>query len=698
MSDHNHVPHAKNRAGVPQGSASAEAAVLQKLMPEYVSLYRIEANSGEYEILCLEGNTNAAELVKESWHPYEDFDEYTSQYARRFILPEEQKEFKDWFLCRNMKSALLDHESISYHYQSISAERERTFYEAYAVREDADESHFTILLGFRNIDSILYKEKQVQEKLEKALDDARNSNEIISAIAKLYQYIVRIDLRDGRYEEIRNCNGIAPFQSSGICTPQMHIECAQMAAEEYQGALISFLNLSTLADRMAQNETIATEYRMKNGDWHKLRFIENKRDADGRVTHVLCAIRSISDIKKREQELRYQVTEAKKENALKTRTLRNMSHDLRTPLNGIMGMIEIANQNPDDRELQQKCRDQMLQSSRYLLSLVDDVLAMSKLEAEETEIPDIAFDLTELLGSVNREAQIKAEGKNVSYAVDWERADLPFICLLGNPVYAARLLTAITDNAVKFTEPGGSVRVWCEKKEIKGKQIVYEFGCEDNGIGMSEEFLPHAFEMFSQEKETSRTGYEGSGLGLTIARELALRLGGNIALTSQKGKGTTVRAELPFRISDREELALCPESKEKENVSLEGRRALLVEDNELNMEIAQFMLESNGILTDEASDGEEAAAKFAASAPGDYDMIFMDIMMPKMNGWDAARTIRAMQREDAETVPIFAMSANCFAEDIVNSRIAGMNEHLTKPLNEKKLLEVIRKYLRNQRK
>lgn len=698
MSDHNHVPHAKNRAGVPQGSTSAEAAVLQKLMPEYVSLYRIEANSGEYEILRLEGNTNAAELVKESWHPYEDFDEYTSQYARRFLLPEEQKEFKDWFLCRNMKSALLDHESISYHYQSISAERERTFYEAYAVREDADESHFTILLGFRNIDSILYKEKQVQEKLEKALDDARNSNEIISAIAKLYQYIVRIDLRDGRYEEIRNCNGIAPFQSSGICTPQMHIECAQMAAEEYQEALISFLNLSTLADRMAQNETIATEYRMKNGDWHKLRFIENKRDADGRVTHVLCAIRSISDIKKREQELRYQVTEAKKENALKTRTLRNMSHDLRTPLNGIMGMIEIANQNPDDRELQQKCRDQMLQSSRYLLSLVDDVLAMSKLEAEETEIPDIAFDLTELLGSVNREAQIKAEGKNVSYAVDWERADLPFICLLGNPVYAARLLTAITDNAVKFTEPGGSVRVWCEKKEIKGKQIVYEFGCEDNGIGMSEEFLPHAFEMFAQEKETSRTGYEGSGLGLTIARELARRLGGNIALTSQKGKGTTVRAELPFRISDREELALCPESKERENVSLEGRRALLVEDNELNMEIAQFMLESNGIMTDEASDGEEAVAKFAASAPGDYDMIFMDIMMPKMNGWDAARTIRAMQREDAETVPIFAMSANCFAEDIVNSRIAGMNEHLTKPLNEKKLLEVIRKYLRNQRK
>ncbi len=698
MSDHNHVPHAKNRVGVPQGSASAEAAVLQKLMPEYVSLYRIEANSGEYEILRLEGNTNAAELVKESWHPYEDFDVYTSQYARRFILPEEQKEFKDWFLCRNMKSALLDHESISYHYQSISAERERTFYEAYAVKEDADESHFTILLGFRNIDSILYKEKQVQEKLEKALDDARNSNEIISAIAKLYQYIVRIDLWDGRYEEIRNCNGIAPFQSSGICTPQMHIECAQMAAEEYQEALISFLNLSTLADRMAQNETIATEYRMKNGDWHKLRFIENKRDADGRMTHVLCAIRSISDIKKREQELRYQVTEAKKENALKTRTLRNMSHDLRTPLNGIMGMIEIANQNPDDRELQQKCRDQMLRSSRYLLSLVDDVLAMSKLEAEETEIPDIAFDLTELLGSVNREAQIKAEGKNVSYAVDWERADLPFICLLGNPVYAARLLTAITDNAVKFTEPGGSVRVWCEKKEIKGKQIVYEFGCEDNGIGMSEEFLPHAFEMFSQEKETSRTGYEGSGLGLTIARELALRLGGNIALTSQKGKGTTVRAELPFRISDREELALCPESKERETVSLEGRRALLVEDNELNMEIAQFMLESNGILTDEASDGEEAAAKFAASAPGYYDMIFMDIMMPKMNGWDAARTIRAMQREDAETVPIFAMSANCFAEDIVNSRIAGMNEHLTKPLDEKKLLEVIRKYLRNQRK
>lgn len=218
MSDHNHVPYAKKKTGAPKESASAEAAVLQKLMPEYVSLYRIEANSGEYEILRLEGNTNAVELVRESWHPYEDFDEYTSQYARRFILPEEQEEFKNWFLCRNMKSALLDHENISYHYQSISAESERTFYEAYAVMGDADESHFTILLGFRNIDSILYKEKQVQEKLEKALEEARISNEIISAIAKLYQYIVRVDLRDGRYEEIRNCNGITPFHSPGICS------------------------------------------------------------------------------------------------------------------------------------------------------------------------------------------------------------------------------------------------------------------------------------------------------------------------------------------------------------------------------------------------------------------------------------------------------------------------------------------------
>ena len=697
MSDHNHIPYAKKKTGVPKESVSAEAAVLQKLLPEYVSLYRIEANSGEYEILRLEGNTNAVELVRESWHPYEDFDEYTSQYARRFILPEEQEEFKDWFLCRNMKSALLDHESISYHYQSISAERERTFYEAYAVMEDTDESHFTILLGFRNIDSILYKEKQVQEELERALEESRISSEIISSIAKLYQCIVRIDLRDGRYEEIRNSDGSWPFHGTGICTEEMHIGCGQRAEKEYQNALIQFLDLSTLADRMAQNETIAMEYRMGNGDWHKLRFIENKRNEDGRLTHVLCAIRSISDIKKREQELQYQISEAKKENALKTCTLRNMSHDLRTPLNGIMGMIEIANQNPGDMELQQKCRDQMLRSSRYLLSLVDDVLAMSKLEAEETEIPDTAFDLTELLGSVNREAQIKAEEKNVSYAVDWERADLPFLCLLGNPVYAARLLTAIADNAVKFTEPGGCVRVWCEKKEVKGNQVVYEFGCEDNGIGMSEEFLPHAFEMFAQEKETSRTCYEGSGLGLAIARELAVRLGGNIALTSRKGTGTTVRITLPFRIGDKEELALYPESKEKETVSLEGRRALLVEDNELNMEIAQFMLESNGILTDEASDGEEAVAKFAASAPGDYDMIFMDIMMPKMNGWDAARTIRAMQREDAESVLIFAMSANAFAEDIANSRIAGMNEHLAKPLDETKLLEVIRKYLRNRK-
>ena len=254
------------------------------------------------------------------------------------------------------------------------------------------------------------------------------------------------------------------------------------------------------------------------------------------------------------------------------------------------------------------------------------------------QIPDTAFDLTELLGSVNREAQIKAEEKNVSYAVDWERGDLPFLCLLGNPVYAARLLTAIADNAVKFTEPGGNVRVWCEKKEVKGNQAVYEFSCEDNGIGMSEEFLPHAFEMFAQEKETSRAGYEGSGLGLTIARELALRLGGNIALTSQKGKGTTVRAELPFRISDREELALCPESKEKENVSLEGRRALLVEDNELNREIAYELLSEPGLIVDVAENGQEAIRLLGSHPEHYYELIFMDIQMPVLNGYETTET------------------------------------------------------------
>ena len=664
-----------------------EEYALNKLLPEYVSLYHIDLNSGKYEILRIASNTNAR-LIAEQVQSIPAFDEYAQQYAEAFILKEEREEFLDWHLCKNMKKRLLENEKITYHYHSVSKEGKDSYYEAYAVKENVDKSKFYIFLGYRNIDSILYKEKAIQEKLQRALDETRLSNEIISSIAKTYQYISRIDIEADWFEEVSNRDRVHLKFLKGGCVSQGNKKiCKDVVAEEYQEAFLKFTDLSTLPERMKKEETIAMEYRMKDGNWHKLRFIEKKRDKNGKLTHVLCAIRSVSDAKKKEQMLISQVAEAKKDAALKARFLSNMSHDIRTPLNGIMGMLDQANHYPDNLEMQQKFRDKMMESSKYLLSLVNNILEMNKLEAEEYTDKEISFNLADVLKQANTERQILAEKKNVSYIVDWENSDLTYVNLSGNPVYLERLLAAVSDNAVKFTNPGGCVKVWCKQKKADNEHVLCEFGCADNGIGMSEEFIGHAFEMFSQENQTSRTQYEGSGLGLSIAKKIVGYLGGKIELESRKGVGTTVIMTVPFRIGITE-----PFKKRTvhEGISLEGKRALVAEDNELNMEIVKFMLEDHGIIVDCAEDGLEAVKKFEENEPGYYDVIYMDIMMPNMNGWDATRKIRSMQRPDAGTIPIIAMSANAFAEDIINSRISGMNRHIAKPLDAESVLNVFK--------
>lgn len=404
------------------------------------------------------------------------------------------------------------------------------------------------------------------------MEKVKLSNEIISSIARTYQYISRIDIQADYFEEINNRDTEhLKFTKSGKLSESNEKVCRQYVAEEYQEAFFKFVDLKTLPERMKNEETLVLEYRMKDGDWHRLRFVEKKRDENGVLTHVLCLIRSISDTKKWEHELMYQVEEARKAAALKARFLSNMSHDIRTPMNGIIGTLNLANRYPDDLEVQRKCREKIMTSSKYLVSIVNDILDMNKLESGGVVEQEIPFNLA------------------------------------GNPIYVERLLTNISDNAVKFTGPGGSVRVWCAEKYADEERVVYEFGCADTGIGMSETFLEHAFEPFTQENETSRSRYEGTGLGLASAKKIVDRLDGDIAIESKKGVGTTVTMTLPFKIGE-------PVEKEKnvnyEEIPVEGLRALLAEDNELNMEITKFMLEDYGIHVECAADGEEAVQKF----------------------------------------------------------------------------------------
>ena len=680
-----------------QDMSSEDMYVLKKLFTEYVSLYRLELNSGKYEILRLIENTNAKQIVGEEYRIFADYDEFTRRYAETFIPETEQEEFLDWHKCENLKKRIQEKGSLTYYYHSVSKDGKDSYYEAYAVKGKANGENFYIFLGYRNVDGILYKEKAIQEQLQKALDEAKLSNEIIEAIARSYQYISRIDISKDWFEEISNrAAENMNYKKSGEVSSENRNTCKMFVAEEYQEAFLKFTDITTLPVRMKNEETIVMEYQMKDGNWHKLRFIEKKRDKDGNLTHVLCAIRSISDVKKKEQELLQQVAEARKDAALKSRFLSNMSHDIRTPINGIIGMTELADRYPDNPEIQKKCREKLVESARHLVSMVNDILDMNKLETEQFVENDIPFNLAAVLNRVNTDQQMQAGKKKIDYVVDWEKSELNHMYLTGNPVYIEKLLTVITDNAVKFTKPGGNVSVWCREISEDDERAVYEFGCSDNGIGMSEEFAGHAFEMFSQENKTSRTQYEGTGLGLAIAKKITERLGGTIKIKSKKGCGTTVIMTIPFKtgVQNLMQYTENVNTESTEDIPLEGLHALIAEDNELNLEIAKFMLEEKGICVECAADGKEAVAKFEESEPGYYDVIFMDIMMPYMNGWDATRKIRTLQRPDADKIPIIAMSANAFAEDIINSHISGMNWHLTKPVDADKLMTALKECIR----
>ncbi len=536
------------------------------------------------------------------------------------------------------------------------------------------------------------KVKKSNDELKLSLNEEKIKNEIISAIGKSYYYISRIDIEADQYEVVSGFENFpANVKWEGCFSKNTRGNCEKIVGSSYIEDLMAFLDISTLADRLQNEESIIMEYRMQNGDWRKARLIVKKRNEQGRVTHVLCAVRNISDEKRREYLLKQKAAEANREAREKTRFLSNMSHDIRTPMNGIIGLINMSEQHPQDTELQEKCRSKIKELSGYLVSMVNDILDMNKLQSDDFEIQDLTFDISNMLRATNEASQAKAAEKGIEYVIDWDESNLNHRYLVGNPIYVARILSILADNAIKFSHGGSKITVSCSEKQIDDNNVIYTFFCKDQGIGMSREFAEHAFDMFSQEDESSRTRYEGTGLGLAIARRLADRLNGTIRLDSEKGVGTTAVVELPFKIGSPDDIPLA---RDCEDISLHGLRALVVEDNELNMEIARLILEELGLITECAVNGIEAVEMFEESEPGYYDVILMDILMPELNGLDAARRIRALQRKDAEEIPIIAMSANALADDIIKSRLAGMNEHLTKPLDGTRIMGAIQRCMK----
>lgn len=381
--------------------------------------------------------------------------------------------------------------------------------------------------------------------------------------------------------------------------------------------------------------------------------------------------------------------EAVEANSAKSSFLARMSHDIRTPLNGIIGLIEIDDKHPDDIELITENRKKTKVAANHLLDLISDVLEISKMSDNNVSLAHEPFDMLELCKDVVTICEMRALESGITLTRTNHLKDGDNVYVFGSPLHIRRVVLNILGNCIKYNKENGSVNIDLSLESNKNNISTYKIVISDTGIGMSEEFLEHIFEPFTQASNDARSVYMGTGLGMAIVKAIVEKAGGTIEVTSELGVGSTFTLLLPFENATEADM---PKHEEELICDISGMNILLVEDNELNMDIATSLLEDEDVNVTPAENGQIAYDLFKDNAPGTFDVIIMDLMMPVMDGLTATKTIRAYDREDAKTIPIIAMTANAFTEDADKCRAAGMNDHLAKPLNLKKLISTLAKY------
>lgn len=394
----------------------------------------------------------------------------------------------------------------------------------------------------------------------------------------------------------------------------------------------------------------------------------------------------------REIQLKDALEKANRANAAKSDFLSRMSHDIRTPLNGIIGCLTIAEANKNNPELLDQNRKNMRVAANHLLTLIDDILNMSKLEDNKVELAHTAFDVRHLCNDILTITEMLAKENNITLHLDSSSYNLPHPYVYGSTLHVRQIFVNILNNAVKYNKPGGEIYVKLESGACDEKNISYICTIQDTGIGMSPEFMSHLFDPFSQEKVDARSVFQGTGLGMSIVKSLVDKMNGTIEVKSEQNVGTTFTVTIPFEIAPQE--AVSEVTDDSAVTSIRGVKILLAEDNDLNLEIVTELLEQQGAIITPACNGKEAVTIFENNAPGTFDVILMDIMMPVMDGLEACRTIRSLNRPDASTIPVIALTANAFFEDAKKCLDAGMNAHLTKPIDMKKMTQTIGNFIK----
>lgn len=517
--------------------------------------------------------------------------------------------------------------------------------------------------------------------------------QIINALGQAYSIILLINIKKNMLEMIKFSDGVGHnLRKEDLPNAFQKEYIENMIAPSFQKNYIAFSDISTMESRLKEHDSLSCISQTIKGAWIRSMIVPQKYDEKGNLSTVLLAISDVTEEKEHELEqdriLRNALSSAEHANRAKTAFLNNMSHDIRTPMNAIIGFTSLAAEHLDDREIIRNYLEKISTSGKHLLSLINDVLDMSRIESgsvkiEKTNVhlPDVLEDLkTIILESVHAKQQ-----KLLIKMQDVVHKDI-----ITDKLRLTQVLLNIISNAVKFTPVGGTIHILVkEKASQKAGYAVYSFCIKDNGIGMSKEFQEHVFDSFARERTVTESGITGTGLGMAITKNIVDLMGGTIHLTSKQGEGSEFIVTLECELANKtvqDKQSSCPKA-EKKHLDYSGKKVLLVEDNELNREIATEILKSLGLKVDCAADGMDAVEIMSSEAGNQYDLIFMDIQMPKMDGYTATREIRTLNDSKKANIPIIAMTANAFDEDRKKAIKAGMNGHIAKPIDVNVILQ-----------
>lgn len=553
--------------------------------------------------------------------------------------------------------------------------------------------------------SIVAALRDITEQKQKRDMEQLDKQRLNAAVANIYSLVAIIDLSANLLRTIYYNPDVF------VINPEMQGPGGTISYTEFVGVsannsiyeddrelYMSSCKLSNIIELHHNSGGVNIECRSLGSDnkyhWVNIIMIKiNETMNDHEMMAVL--VKNIDEKRQTEENLRDALGAAEDASRAKSEFLSRMSHEIRTPMNGIIGMTDIAMLSVGDDDKVRNCLDKIFTSSKFLLSLINDILDMSRIENGKITLDYAAFDLDDFIKNIQVIIGSQANSKGVNFNIT--EKDITHKIIIGDRLRINQIIINLLSNAIKFTAKGGYVDLIIEQQEMDDNKVFMHFSVKDTGVGMSKEFMTRIFKPFEQQSVKTTKTYGGTGLGLSISKNLVTMMGGHIQVSSVEGEGSTFDVELQLSLPEtaedvniEEDLSSAGDSAEEFDFS--GCKILLVEDDDLNQEIAIDVFERKGAEVESAYNGDEAVKMFAESSPDHYDVVFMDIMMPVKNGLDAAKEIRGLDREDAKKVPIIAMSANAFKEDIAKSLAAGMDSHISKPINPKTVYRTLKKY------